>query len=282
MIIDTHIHFYDTERPQGVPWPDPSDTILYRSSLPKRYKALAEIAGVTGVIVVEASPWLEDNQWILDLAAGEPLVKGFVGSLDPTDSAVEGHLDRFAANPLFRGIRIRMGIWKSNPFAQPVLDSVSKMLIDRDLSLDLLVRTEGLSDVAALAERHPSLTIIVNHVAGVSVDGGTPDPEWVSRIEALEEFENVYCKLSGMVERAAIRPVPAEVTYYRPTIDVLVEALGVRRLLYSSNWTPCERVGEYSLTLDVVRSYFAGWGNDALERVLWRNSKAAYRWISRS
>ena len=279
MIIDTHIHFYDTERPQGVPWPDPGDTTLYRQSLPERYKRLANPAGVTGVIVVEASPWLEDNQWILDLAAGEPLVKGFVGSLDPEDSALEEHLDRFAANPLFRGVR--MGTWKSTPFDEPVLDAFAKLLTDRKLSLDLLVRSEALCDVAALARQHPSLTIIVNHVGGVSVDGEAPDSVWISGIEALSDLDNVYCKLSGMVERAAIRPVPAEVAYYRPTIDVLIEALGVRRLLYSSNWTPCERVGCYSLTLDVVRSYFAKLGSDALERVLWRNSKTAYRWISR-
>ena len=279
MIIDTHIHFYDTERPQGVPWPDPGDTILYRPSLPERYKALAEPAGVTGVIVVEASPWLEDNQWILDLAEGEPLVKGFVGSLDPEDVANEDHLNRFAANPLFRGIR--MGTWKPTPFSKPVLDAAAKMLIDRELSLDLLARTEALGAVAALARQHPRLTIIVNHVAGVSVDGGAPDPVWISGMEALSGLENVYCKLSGMVERAAIRPVSPEVVYYRPTIDLLVETLGVRRLLYSSNWTPCERVGGYSLTLDIVQSYFAEWGSNVLERVLWRNSKAAYRWISR-
>ena len=279
MIIDTHIHFYDTERPEGVPWPDPGDTTLYRPSLPERYKRLAKPAGVTGVIVVEASPWLEDNQWILDLAAAEPLVKGCVGSLDPEDSAIEDHLNRFAANPLFRGIRL--GTWRPIPFDQPVPEAIAKMLTDRGLSLDLLARTEALGDVAALARQHPRLTIIINHVAGVSIDGGAPDPVWISGMEALSDLENVYCKLSGMVERAAIRPVPAEVAYYRPTIDLLVETLGVRRLLYSSNWTPCERVGDYSLTLDIVQSYFAEWESDVLERVLWRNSKAAYRWISR-
>ena len=93
MIIDTHVHFYDTDRPEGVPWPDPTDTVIYRPSLPDRYKALAEPAGVTGVIVVEASTWLEDNRWILDLAEDEPLVKGFVGNLDPEDAAFERNLN---------------------------------------------------------------------------------------------------------------------------------------------------------------------------------------------
>ena len=28
-IIDTHIHLYDTTRPEGLPWPPPSDTVIY-------------------------------------------------------------------------------------------------------------------------------------------------------------------------------------------------------------------------------------------------------------
>ena len=30
MIVDTHTHFYDPFRPQGVPWPEKDDEILYR------------------------------------------------------------------------------------------------------------------------------------------------------------------------------------------------------------------------------------------------------------
>ena len=33
-IIDTHTHFYDPRRPQGVPWPPQDDPVLYRPVLP--------------------------------------------------------------------------------------------------------------------------------------------------------------------------------------------------------------------------------------------------------
>ncbi|MCX7887397.1 MAG: twin-arginine translocation signal domain-containing protein, partial [Verrucomicrobiae bacterium] len=39
-IIDTHVHFYDPSRPQGVPWPPKNDALLYRTVLPKDYRAL--------------------------------------------------------------------------------------------------------------------------------------------------------------------------------------------------------------------------------------------------
>src|SRR5471032_1139521 len=33
-IIDTHIHLFDPTRPQGVPWPEPTNKILYQPALP--------------------------------------------------------------------------------------------------------------------------------------------------------------------------------------------------------------------------------------------------------
>ena len=40
-IIDTHTHFYDPTRPQGVPWPAPTDELLYRPVLPEHFRAVA-------------------------------------------------------------------------------------------------------------------------------------------------------------------------------------------------------------------------------------------------
>lgn len=82
-IIDSHVHFYDPARPRGVPWPAPSETLLYRTVLPGPWSKMVRPLGVSGVIVVEASPWLEDNQWVLDLAREHPVIVGFVGHLDP-------------------------------------------------------------------------------------------------------------------------------------------------------------------------------------------------------
>jgi hypothetical protein len=85
-IIDTHVHFFDparpvpSGRPSSVPWPDPSD-VLYRTTLPADYLALAKPLGISSAIVIEASWWLEDNQWILDLIEGNPAFAGLVGNL---------------------------------------------------------------------------------------------------------------------------------------------------------------------------------------------------------
>ena len=123
-IIDTHTHFYDPTRAGGVPWPGKGDALLYRPTLPADYRAQPVPQPVTATVVVEASPLFEDNQWILDLAARDKFIVGFVGHLKPGEDAFAGHLKRFAANPLYRGIRVSEGTLRpglGNPayFAPP-------------------------------------------------------------------------------------------------------------------------------------------------------------------
>lgn len=105
-IIDTHIHLFDTKRPQGVPWPPKDNPILFKTALPERYAGIVESPGVAGAIEIdEASPWLEDNQWALDIAANNRIIVGTVGNLEPGKPEFRQQLKRFSKNPLFRGIR---------------------------------------------------------------------------------------------------------------------------------------------------------------------------------
>jgi L-fuconolactonase len=104
-VIDTHIHLFDPRRPEGVPWPDKDDTVLYQPALPDRYRRITKGLGVVGAIEVECSPRLEDNQWVLDVAAKDTIVVGTVRNLEPGQPDFRKHLERFHNNPLFRGIR---------------------------------------------------------------------------------------------------------------------------------------------------------------------------------
>jgi len=280
MIIDTHTHFYDPARPQGVPWPSPNDDFLYRRVLPENYKALAIPEGVTGTVVVEASEWVEDNQWILNLAENEPFIVGFVGNLQPGTEDFGKNLERFTANPLFLGIRPR-GANIEN-FQKDTFFGDIKKLAEKDLELDLLIGTVVLPAVAFLAERIPELRIVINHIACVRIDGKEPDSEWVEGMQMAAEHSNVYCKVSGLVEVTQDKPAPEDVGYYTPTLDVLWEAFGEDRLVYGSNWPVSERFADYATVQRIVMEYFKTKGQEASEKYFWKNSKTAYKWIDRS
>lgn len=100
-VIDTHIHLFDPTRPQGVPWPEKDDAVLYYTALPDRYRQVTKGLDIVGAIEVEASPWLEDNQWVLDIAAKDTLILGTVGDLEPGKPDFRKHLERFQKNPMF-------------------------------------------------------------------------------------------------------------------------------------------------------------------------------------
>lgn len=276
MIIDTHTHFYDPTRPQGAPWPSPDDEFLYRRTLPEDYRAIAVPEGVTGTVVVEASVWVEDNQWVLDLAAEDPIIVGLVGHLEPSLENFGSDLIRFAENPLFLGIRLGAVVRDDAGYL-----AAYEQLMAENLELDLLIGPDDLPDAVWCAAQFPDLRIVLNHVGHVPITGGAPDSAWFDSIKAASAHANVFCKVSGMVELAKDTPSPAELAYYTPTLDALWHAFGEDRLVYGSNWPVSARCADYATVQRLAVEYFEPRGTDVLEKVMWKNSKQAYRWIER-
>ena len=274
MVIDTHTHFYDPTRLEGVPWPNPNDEVLYRRVMPEDYKALAVPEGVTGTVVVEASKWLEDNQWILNLAAEEPFIVGFVGHLEPT-ADFEDNLNRFSANPLFRGIRLGSGHLRA--IGDPTFLASIEKLAAKELTLDLLINPEALSILPTLVEHTPEMRIVINHIAGARISEEPPDAAWVSAIREVARYPNIYCKVSGLAEHTGQIPAPSDVAYYTPTVDVLWDAFGEDRLIYGSNWPVSERFASYAVVQKIVNDYFSAKGDAVKAKFFWQNAKAAYQ-----
>src|SRR4029077_2145339 len=123
--------------------------------------------GVVGAIVVEASPRLEDNQWILDQAANAPIIVGLVGPIDPADPAFGENLERFPKNKLFLGIRqgqLELGLDKPEYIAN------LKLLADADCSLDVDTPRQGMTATQVLVkvlDKVPTLRLVMDHLPDV-------------------------------------------------------------------------------------------------------------------
>jgi L-fuconolactonase len=281
-IVDTHTHFYDPTRPQGVPWPPKDDAVLYRSVLPDEFERLARPLGVTGTVVVEASAWLEDNQWVLDLAARERIIVGLVGHLKPGRPGFEQDLARFAAQPLFRGIRT--GLWGVTMAPdEPEFVRDLGRLAERDLALDVLVGPEQLDVVSRLATAVPDLRMVVDHCANVRIDGRPPPEVWVAGMRGLTRHRNVHMKVSGLVEGSGRvgQHAPAELPFYCPVLDVIWEALGEDRVIYGSNWPVSTRFADYATVLRIVTAYFQAKGAGAARKYFRQNAARVYKFVSR-
>ncbi|HEX8913724.1 MAG TPA: amidohydrolase family protein [Humisphaera sp.] len=277
-VLDTHTHFYDPSRPQGVPWPPKGDALLYRPVLPKEYIALARPLGVVGTVVVEASPWVEDNRFVLDLAKDEPFILGLCGNLKPGEPAFAADLARFAKDPLFRGIRVAGDDWRPRAADPKLLDDL-KRLADADLELDLNVGVPALPDAARLVGRLPGLRVVLNHCANVPIDGREPPAAWADGIRALAGRPNVFAKLSGLVEGTGKRKAdaPADVAFYKPILDAMWAAFGADRLIYGSNWPVSARFAPLDRVQAIVRAYVETKGEAATKAVFAGNAMKAYK-----
>jgi L-fuconolactonase len=277
-IIDTHIHLFDTARPQGVPWPDKKDAVLYKPAMPGRYRKVTDGLGVVGAIEIECSPWLEDNQWVLGVAAKDSIIVGTIGDLEPGGPQFRAQLDRFARNPLFRGIRYG-NLWGRDLGAElekPEFISGLKALADADLALDTANPTSSLmTDVARLTDRVPTLRVILDHLPELD-----PFTANIGHMRELATRRQVYVKVSGVLRRVSGR-VPLDTDFYRERLDTIWDIFGPDRLMYGSDWPNSDPLGTYPQVLTIVEEYFHAKGTAAAEKYFWRNSIAAYGWIRR-
>jgi predicted TIM-barrel fold metal-dependent hydrolase len=250
--------------------------------LPKNYQAIPVPKPVTGTVVVEASPWVEDNQWVLDLAANDPFIVGLVGNLPVGSTEFAGYVKRFAANRLFRGIRIRDRKLE-NTLENAAFVSDLKLLADHDLSLDLVGGPEILPYADRLARMLPSLRIVVDHLAGLAVDGKPPPADWLAKMQSLGQRREVYFKVSGLVEGTGRTDgaAPRDVEFYRPVLDAMTKMFGPDRLIYASNWPVSERFAPLATVQGIVSDFFRSQGGRASEKVFSLTAKAAYKWAHR-
>lgn len=273
--IDAHTHFYRTPWPETMPEKQ-RDAAFKRPCLPEDLIPAARAAGVGGTVVVEASPAIEDTQWLLDLAAKEPFVLGVVGRIDPAAADFERQLARFAAVRLFRGLRIAQGELEAGLAAGGDLVRRCQLLADRGLALDVVGGPGVIGAAARLAAEVPKLMIVVDHAGNVRIDGQAPPRDWREMMEAAAARPNVRCKVSALVENTAAKPAPRDVTYYAPVLDALWNLFGAERLLFGSNWPLWSRQLAYADVCRPVRDFWAGKGPDAASRFFRGNAIATY------
>ncbi len=280
-IIDCHTHFYDPSRKEGVPWPG-KGTPLYRTVLPKDLRALKQYVPVTGTVIVEASPRLEDNAWLLAIAKDDPFVVGIVGHVDPGTPEYAANIKRLAGNPLFRGIRVGSNFVKTavekNEFAD------FKTLASHDLALDVNGGPDTPGLVALLAAKLPELRIVQNHIGNVKITKEAPPADWATGIKAAAAHKNVFCKISALVEganRDKAIPPSKDVEFYRPYIDVVWNAFGDDRVIYGSNWPVSDGAADYYTLQKIALDYAMGRGAEPLKKFCSLNAKQGYNWIER-
>jgi predicted TIM-barrel fold metal-dependent hydrolase len=280
-IIDTHIHLFDPNRPQGAPYTGPAGTTPI-AALPSRYRLLAMRLGVVGAIEVEASPWIEDNLWVLEVAQADTIMVGTVGNLEPDKPEFPEYLERYHKNPLFRGIRYG-NLWGRDFTKQsenPAFISGLKRLAQAGLVLDTAnPRITLLEAVVRITDQVPELRVVLDHLPNLEPTDAER-PLYRRLLAEIAQRPAIYVKLSEVIHRVNGQ-VSTDVSAYRDRLDDLLGVFGEDRILFGSDWPNSDGVAPVETVFGIVKDYFIGKPRSVQEKYFWKNSVAAYRWVKR-
>ena len=276
-VIDTHVHFWDIAR-SDLYWmtPELEEQLrpLRRSFSPEHLDAQRQAAGVDQIVIVQAARSAWDHAWWFSLAERYPWIVAVVGWVDLEAPDVGEQLDRYRQHPAFRGVRataenVSDPDWLASPSVQRGIAAVA----ERGLTLDLLVRVQHLPHVPRLAERFPTLTLVVDHLAKPPIASGDL-AQWRERITALIPYPNVWCKLSGLLTEAGPNATAETI---RPVVEFALEHFGASRLLWGSDWPVATLAADYLTTFRTYQTLTAALSEAERAAIFGGNAQRVYR-----
>jgi predicted TIM-barrel fold metal-dependent hydrolase len=256
---DTHVHFYDLTNPGlRYDWlePEGEDIVLedYSAIKALRYWADDFIAetrfhNVSRVVHVQAATGIADpvaeTEWLQAFADRLGVPHGIVAYTDLADPKAVENLERHAESANLRGIRdLRYDEYLSDPqwrrgYAE--LERFGLVCCD-DPALEEMPL--GLK----LAQEYPGITLCIDHAGFPRARDDDYFVRWQSQMRALASAENVVVKISGLGQCDHRWTVDS----LRPWVLSCVEAFGVERSFFGTNW-PVDRL--FSSYGDVVDAY---------------------------
>ncbi len=272
--IDAHQHIWDLATGRYT-WPTAAEPSIFRSFGPADLAPELAPSGIDGTVLVQAADSLADTDAMVEAGAADAWIVGIVGwaPLDDVRAAtraIEPRLDRG-----LRGIRHLIHHepdpdWLIRPDVRAGLARVASFGLAFDV---VAVFPDHLRHVPRIADEHPDLTVVIDHLAKPPIRAEGWD-RWRRELEAAARRPNVVAKLSGLDTAAGQGWTVAEI---RPSVDVAIEAFGPGRLLFGSDWPVCLQVSTYGEVADATERWLSELSGDERAAVLGGNAERVYR-----
>ena len=194
-------------------------------------------AGVDAAVLVQTVPQGYDNAFLLQTAAAHRGRFAVVGVLDPLVPDVEDDVAAFRETPFALGLRIvalsdeRLGRLRARGYDR-LLAAAERV----DLPV-FVYAPRNLDVVEALAERHPELLLVLDHIGlpQPPVLAAAEDP-WVdfAQVLRLARLRNVALKCTALPTLSRVAYPFADLW---PALHRLVDAYGPERLMWGTDIT---------------------------------------------
>ena len=252
--IDAHQHFWNFE-PIRDSWITDEMSAIRRNFLPGDFKPVLQQNNFDGSVVVQSDQSEKENEFQLQNAAGNEFIKGVVGWVNLQASNLKDRLSHYRSFKKIKGFRHVLqdesdrALMLSPEFMKGIAE-----LEKSGFTYDILIFPDQLKYVPEFVASFPNQKFVVDHLAKPKIKYSKID-EWEKDIREVAKHENVYCKISGMVTEAKWKKWRKE--DFNPYIDVVVEAFGIKRVMYGSDWPVCLLAGSYRTVLNIVQEYFS-------------------------
>lgn len=272
MIVDSHQHLWQIGK-NGHEWPTSDLTSIHRDFVTADLMAVTRAAGVDATVLVQSQPADIDTDWMLDVAAGTPVIQGVVGWADLAAPDAPARLAELARHRKLKGIRpMLQGLPDDNWILRDTVRPALEALLTLGLRFDALVFTRHLPAIDHLARTFPDLPIIIDHCAKPPLASGDLQA-WREAIARVADNANVTCKLSGLFTE--MRPdQPADDA--APVADHVLSVFGPERLMWGSDWPVLLLRRPYGNWLDWTKAWLDGKTADIKASVLGDTARRVY------
>jgi len=249
MKIDAHQHFWKYD-PVRDSWITDDMSVIKSDFFPNNLQATLKRNGFDGCVAVQADQSEEETLFLLDLAARHDFIKGVVGWIDLRSDHVQSRLGFFARFKKLKGFRhIVQGETDENFLLGDAFCHGIKLLANYRFSYDLLVKPHQLKSAIQFVKKFPDQFFVIDHLAKPFIKDQLLG-DWKKEMAQLGQFENVSCKISGMVTEADWKNW--KTADFKPYIDHVISSFGTDRIMFGSDWPVCLVAGNYEQVIEVV------------------------------
>jgi len=271
-IIDAHQHFWKYH-PQNHAWINDDMKTIQKDFLPEDLEIVLSAQQLEGCISVQVDQTKEETAFQIECARHNPFIKGVVGWIDLMNPLIEKDIEAYKEQKIVKGFRhILQGAEKGFMLQSNFVNGI-RQLAKHQYSYDLLIYANQIQEAIELIKCVEDLPIVLDHIAKPSIKTKSLE-DWERDIKSLAKYPNLFCKISGMVTEADWTTWKPE--DLRPYLDIVVEAFGVDRLLFGSDWPVCLVASSYEKWLNTIKDYFNNFTISEQEKIFALNCESFY------
>jgi L-fuconolactonase len=252
--IDSHQHFWKFD-PVRDSWIDETMSVIQRDFYPDDLKPVLDRNNINGCVAIQADQCETETEFLLSLAKNNEFIKGIVGWVDLCSANVESRLDYYNSFEKLKGFRhVLQGEADRSLMLRPEFMKGIRALGKYGFTYDILIYPDQLQFIPEFIKAFPDQKFVIDHIAKPPIKDKKMD-NWAKDMKALTAFENLYCKVSGMVTEADWHNWQA--ADFIPYLDVVFETFGTERLMFGSDWPVCNVAGGYDKMIGIAQNYTA-------------------------